>query len=287
VISLSPGLAQGCFQLLSIAAKTPLTFLQLHEAFGQLGSVSGKIVIETTQSLGWLVAAETGIALPTPSGLRLQALEGYEPMLRQALLDYIEVVRPPWVQNATFGRKKVISFAGSQIGQVFVEAGLANGTDEAVVSFWDAMAALARGQKNERLMMIGRQGERLTLAHEQARTGHTPRWVAIDNNEDGYDILSVVESDDLRPLSVEVKSSTQGLAGSLFLSRNEWDRAIEASNHTFHLWNIRPTFPPSLAVLSVSEIEGHIPLDRSDGSWVSVEIPFKAFTSHFTAIQSS
>jgi hypothetical protein len=135
--------------------------------------------------------------------------------------------------------------------------------------------------------MIGRQGERLTLAHEQARTGHTPRWVAIDNNEDGYDILSVVESDDLRPLSVEVKSSTQGLAGSLFLSRNEWDRAIEASNHTFHLWNIRPTFPPSLAVLSVSEIEGHIPLDRSDGSWVSVEIPFKAFTSHFTAIQSS
>jgi hypothetical protein len=287
VISLSPGLAQGCFQLLSIAAKTPLTFQQLHEAFGQLGSVSGKIVIQTTQSLGWLAAAETGIAQPTSSGLRLQALDGYEPRLRQALLDYIEVVRPPWVQNATFGRKKVIAFAGSQIGQVFVEAGLANGTDEPVVSFWDAMAALARGQKNERLMVIGRQGERLTLAHEQARTGHAPRWVAIDNNEDGYDILSVVSSDDLRPLSVEVKSSTQGLAGSLFLSRNEWERAIEARNHAFHLWDIRRSVQPSLAVLSVSQIEEHLPRDQRDGSWVSVEIPFKAFTLLFVATQNS
>jgi len=202
-------------------------------------------------------------------------------MLRQALLDYIDVVRPPWVQNATFGRKKVIAFAGNQIGQVFVEAGLASGTDEAVVSFWDSMAALARGQKNDRLAMIGRQGERLTLEFEQGRTGRTPKWVAIDNNEDGYDVLSVVDVSDSRPLSIEVKSSTQGLSGTLFLSRNEWERALETDNHTFHLWDIRPNRQPSLAVVSVSEIEVHIPLDRQDGNWAIAEIPFRVFATNF------
>ena len=56
-------------------------------------------------------------------------------MLRQALLDYIDVERPPWVQNATFGRSRVLSFAGNAIAQVFVEAGLAHGTTDEVVDF--------------------------------------------------------------------------------------------------------------------------------------------------------
>ena len=149
----------------------------------------------------------------TPTGVRLQGLTGYEPMLRQALLDYIDVERPAWVQNSSFGRAKVIAFAGNQIGQVFVEAGLADGTDDEVVSFWDAMAAIARGQKIDRLTAIGRQGERLTIAHEEGRTGRKPKWVAIDNSEDGYDVLSVINMEDPRSLSIEVKSSTMGLSG--------------------------------------------------------------------------
>jgi hypothetical protein len=91
----------------------------------------------------------------------------------------------PLIQNASFGRKKVIAFAGTQIGQVFVEASLADGDDDGVVAFWDAMAVMARGQKNDRLTAVGRQGERLTLAYEKMRTGREPKWIAIDNNEDG------------------------------------------------------------------------------------------------------
>jgi hypothetical protein len=235
MVAFSPGLAQGCFDLLGIASRNALTFPQIAFSFGKLGSLPTVKVIETAQFLRWLRANEEGLAVVTPSGARLQSLASYEPMLRQALLDYIEVEQPAWVQNATFGRRKVIAFAGSQIGQVFVEAGLAEGTEDEVVSFWDAMASMARGQKNDRLSAIGRLGERLTIEHEQERTGRRPRWVAIDNNEDGYDVLSIVSADDLRSLSIEVKCSTNGLAGRFHVTRNEWERAQETENHAFYL----------------------------------------------------
>jgi hypothetical protein len=282
MLDFSPGLAQGCFDLLGIASRNALSFPQIHAAFAYLGSLPTTKVIATTQGIGWLRASDDGIASITPSGLRLLNLVGYESMLRQALLDYIDIERPPWVQNATYGRSRVIRFAGREIAQIFVEAGLADSFEDEVVAFWDAMAALARGQKNGRLSEIGRQGERLSIAHELARTGRKPKWVAIDNNEDGYDVLSVVESNDSRPLSIEVKASTMGLAGSLHLTRNEWERAQEVENHAFHIWAIKSN-EHALAILSPLEVQDHIPLNTGSGSWESVEVPFAAFRDHFTS----
>jgi hypothetical protein len=283
VIAFSPGLAQACFDLLGIASRNALTFPQIRSSFSQLAGLSTNNVIEISQALKWLRANEEGFAILTPSGTRLQSLTGYEPMLRQALLDYIDVERPAWVQNSTFGRAKVIAFAGNQIGQVFVEAGLAEGTDNEVVSFWDAMAAMARGQKDDRLNSIGRQGERLTLTHEEGRTGRKPKWVAIDNNGDGYDVLSIVNMNDPRSLTIEVKSSTLGLSGAFHLSRNEWERALETENHSFHLWAMYTNRNPFLAVISAQDMGSHIPSDNGAGSWESVEIPFKTFEERFTA----
>lgn len=145
----------------------------------------------------------------------------YEAQLRQALLDYIDIEHPSWVQNASFGRSRVISFAGSQIAQVFAEAGLADGTSEAVVAFWDALAARARGQRDDRLTQIGRLGERLTIDYEAQRTGRRPSWIAIDNNADRYDVLSIVGPANPRQLTIEVKTSTQGTVGFAMLTRNE------------------------------------------------------------------
>lgn len=281
MIAFSPGLAQGCFELLGIASRNAVTFPQISSSFSVLGSLPSERVVETAQGLKWLRASETGIAILTPSGARLQSLTGYEPMLRQALLDYIEIERPAWLQNASFGRKKVIAFAGSQVGQVFVEAGLADGTDDAVVAFWDAIAAMARGQRNDRLIAIGRQGERLTIAHEEDRTGRKPKWVAIDNNEDGYDVLSIVDTNDARPFSIEVKASTMGLAGSFHLSRNEWERAQDAENRAFHLWDIRKDRQASLAVISPIDMGYHVPSDQGAGAWEVVEISFGAFRELF------
>lgn len=283
MIALSPGLAQGCFELLGIASRNPLTFPQIHSSFAYLGNMAASKVIETAQGLKWLCSDDAGIAKITPTGSRLLSISGYEPMLRQALLDYIDVESPPWVQNATFGRSRVLSFAGSEIAQVFVEAELAQGNDDQVVAFWDALAARARGQKSDRLTAIGRQGERLTIAHEEARTGEMPKWIAIDNNEDGYDVLSIVAASDSRRLSIEVKTSTMGLAGYFFLTRNEWERATEVENHQFHLWAINSHADPILAIIIPAEMDKHIPHDLGAGNWKSVGIPFLAFKETFLA----
>lgn len=283
MIAFSPGLAQGCFELLGIASRNALTFPQIHAAFANFGSISAVKVVATAQGIGWLHANEEGIASITPSGLRLLGIAGYEPMLRQSLLDYIDVERPPWVQNATYGRSRVIRFAGREIAQVFIEAGLADSTESEVVAFWDAMAALARGQRNGKLSQIGRQGERLTMAHELARTGRKPKWVAIDNNEDGYDVLSIVDVNNPCPLSIEVKASTMGFAGSLHLTSNEWERAQEAENHLFHIWAIKSE-GYALATLSPLEIQEHVPINAGLGTWESVEVPFTAFHDQFVHV---
>lgn len=277
VISFSPGIAQGCFDLLEMADRMPLSFAQIPSVFARLGGLPSGRVVETVQALNWLSAGEDGIAILTPPGAKILSLAGYEPRLRRALLDYIDAVRPPWVQNATFGRSRVLSFAGSEIAQVFVEAGLAHGTEKEVVAFWDAMSARARGQKNIRLTEIGRDGERLTLAHEQDRTGRMPKWVSIDNNEDGYDVLSVAGPTDISQLSIEVKATNIGLAGSFHLTANEWDRALTFPNHIFHLWNISGKVP-SLAVLSIEDVEPHVPVNQGSGRWEYVEIPFGVFS---------
>jgi hypothetical protein len=282
VIAFSPGLAQGCFDLLGIASRNTLTFDEIHSSFAYFGSIPVSKVVETTQGLRWIRANDDGTVCVTSSGSELLGIVGYEPMLRRALLDYIDVTHPPWLQNASFGRSRVLSFAGSEIAQVFVEAGLAHGTEESVVAFWDELAARARGQKTDRLTFIGRQGERMSLVYEENRTGLKPQWVAIENNSDGYDLLSVVSSDNLLQLSIEVKTSTLGLSGIFHLTRNEWERALDSMKHVFHLWDARSNVVPRLAVVEPQDMQAHIPTDLGSGSWESVAIPFNAFGSLFT-----
>ena len=105
------------------------------------------------------------------------------------------------------------------------------------------------------LTEIGREGERLTLEHEKVRTGHQPKWVSIDDNADGYDVLSVVEMSDPRPLSIEVKTSTMGVSGSFHLTRNEWETSDEAECHLFHLWTLVRDTRPMLAIVPPQEMQ--------------------------------
>ncbi|MGA4238862.1 DUF3883 domain-containing protein [Ralstonia nicotianae] len=238
--------------------------------------------METTQALNWLQTNELGLVEPTPRGTRLLSTAGYEAKLRQALLDYIDIEHPSWVQNAIFGRSRVISFAGSQIAQIFVEAGLSDGTSDAVVAFWDALATRAQGQRDDRLTRIGRTGERLTIAFEERRTGRMPTWVAIDNNADGYDVLSVVGAADFKQLTIEVKTSTQGTSGFAMLTRNEWEMAMESESHVFHFWNLRDPTQPKLAIISNEEMLKHMPCDQGLGRWDCTRVLFSVFKDSFT-----
>lgn len=284
VVRLSPGVAQGCFELLEIIGRSQLTIPVFSESFPQLGSISGSDIFAAAQGLGWIRINSAGLIVVAQPGERVLGCATYQEKLRQVLLDYIEVERPAWVQNASFGRMRVISFAGTGVAQVIAEADLADGDSDDVVQFWDEMAGLARGQKNLRLNQIGRRGEKLTIAYEVRRTNRKPRWVAIDNAEDGYDVLSIVSADDVRKLTIEVKASTQGMSGSFYLTRNEWARAQETTFHVFHLWDLLCAQSPQIAVLSVDEISCHIPSNNRLGEWTNVEIPFGAFKGKFSAI---
>jgi len=276
VIPFSPGVLVGCFELMRLLGLHSIQLREVSSSFSRLGGVPIGDILITLQRLNWLQADPSGFAELTVSGRRIAELDSYELRVQAALLDYIDVVRPAWLQNAAYGRLRVRMFAGAAIAQVIDEAGLATGDDVATVAFWDALAARARGLKSDRLIEIGREGERLSIAHERARTKRDPKWVALDNNSDGYDVLSVVDAEDLRPLSIEVKATTMRVGGEFHITANEWQRAIGAEQHVFHLWALALN-APRLTIVPVSTLLGHVPVNNGDGAWESVSIPFEVF----------
>ncbi|TGP31532.1 DUF3883 domain-containing protein [Mesorhizobium sp. M2D.F.Ca.ET.185.01.1.1] len=283
--SLTPGLASSALDLLRLLQRNALTASELLAGLKRVGGMPSAEALSLSQTLNWLEVDSEGVLQPTPSGQRACGQSDYRLALRQVLLDYADIVAPEWLQNAINGRSRVLAFAGPGIAQILVEAEVATGTSDDVVEFWDMLASLARGYRDDRLLTIGRRGERLTIAHEKARTGASPRWVALDSNQDGYDVLSVKAADDPAPLCIEVKTSTVGVTGFMHISRKEWDHALVSANHAFHLWDLR-TSSPQLAVIGVAEMAGHMPVDAGSGDWREVRVPFRTFTSLFSTVAS-
>lgn len=284
MISLSPGLAQASFAVLNIVARRthPLLCSEIVAAFPYFGQIDGKTVLATIQALGWLVTDDNDRVTLTTSAKCLLELPNYELRLRQALLDLVDAQNPPWLQSAAFGRSRVLAFAGPGEKQLFVEADLVSSFRDDVVEFWDELATRARGIKDTHLLAIGRKAEKLTIHYEKNRTGVDPKWVSVNNNADGYDVLSIVSGCDTRMLSIEVKGSSRGMAGSLHLTRNEWEMSLNRDCHVFHLWDIS-SCPSHLAEVSVETMGKHVPSDVGSGAWELLEVPFSAFSSMFKA----
>lgn len=279
---LSPGVAYGCFELLRLLGQTPMP-VTAARALGKLGVVSAKRVTDCSILLGWIEVNDAGLLAPTLRGQAVSTMPRTEERLREALIDMVSAMDPPWVQNARFGRRRVLQYAPPEIAQICQEAGLAEASTPDVVAFWDTLAAQARGLHDVRLNETGRTGERLTLRHEELRTGCTPKWVALDSNEDGYDILSSLNMENRTPVCIEVKASQLGLNGSFFLTRHEWEAAESFLHYHVHLWDLSDAIP-RLAVLSLEGVAQHLPIDHGCGRWDVACIPFHTFTDHFTPV---
>jgi hypothetical protein len=282
--ALSPGLAQSSIELLHLVQRQSLSPEELLKGLSRIGGMPVADALSLSQTLNWIQLATTGEIQVSEQGHRVCSGANYAEALRVVILDYASIVRPDWLQNAPSGRARVLSYSPPGISQVLVEAEVGSGTTDDVVAFWDGLASLARGQHNDRMLAIGREGERLTLNHEEARTGRVPRWVAIDSNRDGYDILSIVGPGDNSPLSIEVKTSSIGLSGVVHLTRNEWDLAQDSTTHAFYLWDLSDRKRPRLAVVSIERMAPHIPLNSGDGSWLEVGINFKSFDDLFSVV---
>lgn len=279
---LSPGVAYGCFELLRMLDQTPMP-VTAARALGKLGVVSAKRVTDCSMLLGWTEVNDAGLLAPTLRGQAVSTMPRTEERLREALMDMVAAMDPPWVQNARFGRRRVLQYAPPEITQICQEAGLAAASTPDVVAFWDTLAAQARGLHDMRLNKTGRTGERLTLRYEEKRTGRTPQWVALDSNEDGYDVLSSLDAENRTPVCIEVKASQLGLNGSFYLTRHEWEAAESFLHYHIHLWDLSDTIP-RLAVLNLGGAAQHLPIDHGSGRWDVACIPFHTFTDHFTAV---
>lgn len=278
---LSPGIAYGCFELLDLIEASPMP-LENARGLGKLGVIAAPRVTNCALALGWVEVNYDGNVIATARGQSVRALPMTEQRLRRALLDIVEAVNPPWAQNSRFGRRRFLQYAPVEIVQVCDEAGLADGADDDSVAFWDTLAARARGLRDVQLNEIGREGERLTLMYEASRTKRQPKWVALDSNEDGYDILSQIAIEDSSLLCIEVKASRQGLHGSFFLTRHEWETAQSLRNFCMHLWDVSKS-APELAALTIDDLQNHLPADCGSGSWDVVKVPFAAFSKRFEA----
>lgn len=250
---------------------------------GKLGVVSSRRVTDCSILLGWAEVNDAGLLALTLRGQVVSTMPRTEERLREALIDVVSATDPPWVQNARFGRRRVLQYAPPEIAQICQEAGLAEGATPDVVAFWDTLAAQARGLHDVRLNETGRTGERLTLRYEELRTGRTPKWVALDSNEDGYDILSFLDAQCHAPICIEVKASQLGMNGTFYLTRHEWEAAKSFLHYCVYLWDISDA-TPRLAVLDLEGMAQHMPVDHGLGQWDIACIPFHAFNGHFEPV---
>ena len=205
---------------------------------------------------------------------------------QQLLFSYGRIKLPGWAFRIPAGRAETCAVLSSDEKKCFQAAGLLrNPPDELIIRWWQDLATFIRSITQERDTETGALGERLSLQYERSRTGQIPRWISFESNYAGYDILSVNSATDhtLRP--IEVKSSSRPMEfATFFVSDNEWNAArTQLAHYRFHLWSFSRGF--RLADISAQLVAPHIPDNRQEGIWRSVEIPFLAFADQFVTTE--
>lgn len=190
---------------------------------------------------------------------------------------------PSWAKLMTLGRGRWIRGLKGEdyrdVRSVFRESRLLDeppsGED---VRWWDILTAQVRLARSDEASIRSREAERLTLELETQELmalgiDAVPKWIAIDDNTVGYDVLSYRHlHGSLANLLIEVKST---IASPLrfIVSRNEWNVADQAGDaYVFHVWDMAKT-PPALHIRTVEQIRPHIPQDNEKGKWKDAEIP--------------
>jgi len=176
------------------------------------------------------------------------------------------------------GREMLVANLSEDEVQVFRNAGLLDDVPSPdVVEWWDEFSALLRSITNETNVLQGRQAERWTMEielEEVAQLGilEKPVWLALNGNHYGYDILSYRKNINSLPhvILIEVKSFSSISLPRIFLTRKEWDKALEADpNYFFIVWCMENK---DFRMYSVTDIKPHIPINTGNGVWQNIEI---------------
>lgn len=226
---------------------------------------------------------ESALILCGMVATRSEHLQDAATLFLDAIQSFIEDAQPWWVRLSPWGRERVRTALSDNESQCFEAAGLfAEAPSPAVLEWWDALSRKARVADDDRKQQQGRRAEQLTIEYESQRLSalgiaNQVRWVALDDNAAGYD----VQSYDIGPVEpvaklIEVKSSARN-SREIFLTRNEWDTAIERVPHYFfHVW----LFPEEeLIELTPDQLSLNIPQDRGAGEWQTTKVTLSELSS--------
>jgi hypothetical protein len=201
---------------------------------------------------------------------------------RCCLKDLILAQRMGWARVITLGRGRLLRQLERDEQQCFRAALLSEDPPSPdVVEWWDALSGHMRRENDRKRMDRAREAEWFTLQREIQRLADQgillqPRWVAIDDNTAGYDILSYDQAHPSpRNRLIEVKST---IASPLrfYITRNEWEQALKYGDaYHFHIWDLAAN-PPRLFERTVAEVLPHIPEDQAKGKWSTAEVPVGA-----------
>lgn len=269
----SVGILYSVQKFLQFISETEIKATEFSTAFKRYEATSSQMVLEVAEGCNWIQLDINGNLSITAKGKEILTQKDMLYALRVQLKHLIEMVKPSWSFLIHKGRKEAFQYFPSDVKQCFKEAELINSYHKDVIKWWDILALAVRGKQLDTQLEIGRTGEELSLEYERNRVNMEPLWQSIESNLSGFDILSVVSSEDDTPLRIEVKASTKvSNTFSFYLTRNEWTVAETSSNYLFHLWILGKT--PELFILDKAEIANHIPTNQGKGSWENVKITF-------------
>ncbi len=267
-------------RLFSMGAFDALRSIRMQAA--KSGNDDRKQVIEVLRAINAdLASLDFSSALELDGVVSPQAvLEFPHQFYRCCLNDLIISQRLGWARIITLGRGKFLRQLERDEQQCFRAAQL---TDDPptpdVVQWWDALSGSMRREYDRGRMERAREAEWLTLQYEVRRLGalgitQQPRWVAIDDNTAGYDVLSYDLAAGASPRNrlIEVKST---IASPLrfFVTRNEWEQALKFGDaYHFHIWDVSVT-PARLYERTALQVSPHIPEDQANGKWATATIP--------------
>ena len=194
--------------------------------------------------------------------------------LRRFVTKLVEYSDPFWLRYIPSGREKVREALSIDVSQCLREAGLFDPVpDVETIEWWDKQASSIRGIVNTEQMSRARHAERLSIEYELERLDNlgitkTPKWISLEDNTIGYDILSYDHwGSFIVSRLIEVKST---MSNSIFISRNEWNNAATSVDKTvFHIW-VLPR--EELIELTAAEMKAHVPNDNGDGLWQNVRV---------------
>jgi len=200
-------------------------------------------------------------------------------ILRKILKNYMIEVKPGFVFHITKGRKLFLEYINDNIAQLFNDSDLMMEADDSedfkiVMGWWDELISLIRKINDEKKVESGREGEKKSYEFEvtklkKLRTNKKPYWASLDNNLLGYDVESWDEKNN--KIFIEAKSSSNN-DGAFYLSRNEWNTALEKKEAYFiHVWIKDRTIPVNIDFERLYSKKYRID-DAENAEWTNINI---------------